>query len=397
MNRIGKGGCMSAVTSDLLEQVDQLLSRPNQVWLMGAGISKDAGLPLMGRLTTRVLQESAGTPYEQVLKDLLEELPENAHIEHVLSQLGDYTSLADRGRTKEVAIKGNTYDIPTLENAHNQIALSIANVIRWGDKEEGNGEWTAGTRDNPVVSIDHHLRFVRALFGRRQAGLSERRKPLHVFTTNYDTLIEDALSLAHLTYWDGFSGGAIAFRTHRYGKLAPDNGYRAVVVKLHGSIDWFLSEDGTVLRVRDSDAYPPNRGRVLIYPQATKYVATQRDPFASQFSLFRQALSTGENVLAICGYSFGDDHVNQEIELALSSAENKTTLVAFCLQGGGLPAIIQSWLASDWGKRVYILTERGLYADKQGPLFPAKDGDSRSWWTFDGMTAFLESGKEGIE
>lgn len=388
---------MFAVNSDLLEQVDQLLSRPNQIWLMGAGISKDSGLPLMGRLTARVLQESIGKPHEQILKDLLAELPEHAHIEHVLSQLGDYITLTNRGRTKEAVIKGKTYDIPTLENTYNHIAVSIANVIRWGDKEEITGNWTTGTRENPVVSIDHHLRFVTALFGRRQAGLSERRKPLHLFTTNYDTLIEDALSLAHLTYWDGFSGGAIAFRTHRYGKPAPDSGYRALVVKLHGSIDWFLSEDGTVLRVRDSDAYPPKGGRVLIYPQATKYVATQRDPFASQFSIFRQALSTGENVLAICGYSFGDDHVNQEIELALSSIENKTTLVAFCFEGDGLPAIIQSWLASDWGKRVYVLTERGLYAGEQGPLFPAKGEGNRNWWKFDGMTSFLESGKEGID
>lgn len=388
---------MAAVNSDLLEQVDQLLSRPNQVWLMGAGISKDAGLPLMGRLTTRVLEESVGKPCEQILKDLLDELPANAHIEHVMSQLGDYATLAERGRSKEVVISGNTYDAPSLEEAHNDIAANIATIIRWGDREEHNNQWTVGTRDEPVVSIDHHLRFVRALFGRRQAGLSERRKPLHIFTTNYDTLIEDALSLAHLTYWDGFSGGAVAFRSHRYGQHAPDNGCRAVVVKLHGSIDWFLSEDGTVLRVRDSDAYPPNKGRVLIYPQATKYIATQRDPFASQFSLLRHALSSGENVLAICGYSFGDDHVNQEIELAISTTENKTTLVAFCLEAGGLPNVITRWLASSWGKRVYVLTERGLYAGKQGPLFARTDGADRNWWKFDGMTAFLESGKEGIE
>jgi len=167
-------------------------------------------------------------------------------------------------------------------------------------------------------------------------------------------------------------------------------------VKLHGSIDWFLGEDGRVIRVRDSDVYPRNRGRVLIYPQATKYVATQRDPFASQFSMLRNALSTGENVLSICGYSFGDEHINQEIEAALSSVNNKTTLVAFCFEGGGLPAALKKWLASAWGKRVYVLTERGLYAGEHGPLFPASGSANRSWWNFTGMTEFLESGKEGV-
>jgi hypothetical protein len=165
---------------------------------------------------------------------------------------------------------------------------------------------------------------------------------------------------------------------------------------LHGSIDWFLGEDGNVWRVRDVDLYPARTGRVLIYPQATKYIATQRDPFASQFSLFREALAnSGENVLAICGYSFGDEHINQEIELALSSPENKTTLVAFCCDFGSFPQILNTWRESTWGRRVYVLTERGLYAGSQGPLCEPAIGE-RNWWTFGGMTAFLESGYEGV-
>lgn len=387
---------MTAFDSDLLEQVDQLLSRPNQIWLTGAGSSKEAGLPLMGRLTTRVLEDSSGKPHEQLLKDLLEDLPEHSHIEHVLSQLGDYATLAERSRVKEIQIKGNNYKVASIDEAHSQITTSIANVIRWGDKDEGNSTWISGTRDAPVVSIDSHLRFISALFGPRQAGLVERRKPIQIFTTNYDTLLEDALSLARITYWDGFSGGAVAFRSHQYGQSAPDQGCRALVVKLHGSIDWFLGEDGRVIRVRDSDTYPKNRGRVLIYPQATKYVATQRDPFASQFSMLRNALSSGENVLSICGYSFGDEHINQELEAALSSVSNKTTVVAFCYEGASLPTVLKNWLGSAWGKRIYVLTERGLYVGKHGPLFQAAGGADRSWWNFSGMTDFLESGKEGV-
>lgn len=148
--------------------------------------------------------------------------------------------------------------------------------------------------------------------------------------------------------------------------------------------------------MRDVDLYPTRTGRVLIYPQATKYIATQRDPFASQFSLFREALAnSGENVLAVCGYSFGDEHVNQEIELALSSPENKTTLAAFCCEYGTFPEVLDSWRKSAWGKRVYVLTERGLYTGSQGPLCERANGE-RDWWTFSGMTSFLESGHEEI-
>lgn len=386
---------MSAVDDGLLEQVDQMLSRPNQAWLLGAGISKDAGLPLMGALTTRIVERSKDQPHQQILESLLAELPKTAHIEHVLSHLGDYTTLAQRSDARCVDINSNTYDVAALEEAHKSIAFDIAHVIRWGYKEEKGAEPLEGSPGKPIVSVDQHLRFVRALFGTRQAGISERRKPVHLFTTNYDTLLEDALALGRYAYWDGFSGGAIAFRTHRYGQREPDSGGRAAVVKLHGSIDWFLGEDGNVWRVRDADLYPTRTGRVLIYPQATKYIATQRDPFASQFSLFREALTnSGENVLAVCGYSFGDEHVNQEIELAMSLPSNKTTLVAFCCEYGSFPPILDVWRKAPWGKRVYVLTERGLYAGNQGPLYEPDTGE-RDWWTFSGMTTFLESGSEG--
>jgi hypothetical protein len=387
---------MSAISDDLLEQVDQLLSRPNQVWLLGAGISKDAGLPLMVALTARVFEMSEAKPHKKVLESLRAELPANTHIEHLLSHLGDYTTLAQRNATKQVSINGDVYDVAALEHAHKLIASDIAFTIRWGYKTEDGAEPQAGSSENPIVSAEQHQRFVHALFGKRQAGISDRRKPVPLFTTNYDTLLEDALALGQYTYWDGFSGGAVAFRTHRYGQREPESGCRAAVIKLHGSIDWFLGEDGNVWRVRDVDLYPARTGRVLIYPQATKYIATQRDPFASQFSLFREALAnSGENILAVCGYSFGDEHVNQEIELALSSPENKTTLVAFCCEYGSFPQILDTWRKSAWGKRVYVLTERGLYAGNQGPLCEPAAGE-RDWWTFAGMTAFLESGHEEI-
>ena len=39
---------------DLLDQIDHHFDGSNQAWLLGAGISVDAGLPLMDALTFRV-------------------------------------------------------------------------------------------------------------------------------------------------------------------------------------------------------------------------------------------------------------------------------------------------------------------------------------------------------
>jgi hypothetical protein len=150
-----------------------------------------------------------------------------------------------------------------------------------------------------------------------------------------------------------------------------------------------------VWRVRDKDIYPERASRVLIYPQATKYIATQRDPFAAQFDVFRRTLSNGsDNVLAICGYSFGDDHINQEIEFALSAPTSKTTILAFCGEFDAIPPVLEKWRQSPWGNE-YVMTQRGLYVGSVGPLHGRTNGTSLNWWTFGGVTSLLQNGAEG--
>jgi hypothetical protein len=387
---------MSEASTDLLNQVDQHLNHPNQAWLLGAGISKDAGLPLMMDLTAQVFKKSEGKAHAAVLNAMKAELPPEAHIEHMLSQLGDYMAIAKRVVAKTVTFAGTAYELNALEAAHEAITGDIAEVIRWGyiASKDGAAE-IIGSQQTPIVSVEHHSKFVQALFEKRQAGLREPKRPVHFFTTNYDTLIEDAIALGRYPSWDGFSGGAVAFREHRFGRAVPNDGLRAKVIKLHGSIDWIMGEDGDVWRVRSTDTYPPRKGRVYIHPQSTKYVATQKDPFAAQFSMLRELIgSNSELVLVVCGYSFGDDHINEELERALSIPGNKTTLIAFCWESNGLPTDIERWRKSPWGERVYALTQKGLYCGVHGPLLQKKEGE-HEWWSFRGVTRFLEDGGMG--
>lgn len=385
---------MDIVGNDYLEQLDSLLASGNQSWLFGAGISLEANIPLMRPLTNRVFKMLEGTPARDLLDAVQSELPASAHIEHILSQLGDYATIAERSKAENVQIAGRTFSLKGLHDSHAQILQAIAETIRWGYTQKTDKEnEKVGTTTKPLVVVEGHLNFVTALLGRGQAGLADRRRPVRLFSTNYDTLLEDALALGCFPYWDGFSGGAVAFRSHRYGQKEPDTACRAHVIKLHGSIDWHLSDDGKVWRVRDRDGYPPRSGRVLIYPQSTKYLASQRDPFAAQFDLFRRALSeSGENVLSICGYSFGDEHINQEIELAIQQPENKTTVLAF---SDTVNEVLEKWRKSLWGKRLYIATKAGLYVGEEGPFHVPESGKMLEWWTFDGVTKVLNNGAGG--
>lgn len=385
---------MNTNKTDCLAQLDNLLAERNQSWLFGAGICVNAGIPLMGPLTKRVFARAAndGEPNDKKVLDAIKaQLPIDAHIEHVLSHIGDHRSIAERSSNKSVCFDDVSFTIEQLDEFHKRILTWISETVRWGYRPSSNGKQEEiGDRANPIVVVGDHSSFISALFNRGQAGIAERRGAVHLFTTNYDTLLEDALALNCLPYWDGFSGGAVAYRDHRYGDKEP-TGYRAHVVKLHGSIDWHLDADGLVWRVRDGDLYPEKASRVLIYPQSTKYLATQRDPFASQFDLFRRVLgSHEENVLGICGYSFGDEHINQEIELSLSRPGNKTTILAF---SQSINDTLKAWRESKWGKRLYVISEDGLFVGNEGPQAePA--GKKNDWWTFQGVTKVLLNGAE---
>ncbi len=383
--------------NDLLEQLDRHLMAPSQAWLFGAGISKNAGIPLMAPLTARIRAKAQGAAYQHVIDTLFDQLPENAHVEHLLSHLGDYAALAERAELKEVTIGATTIKTTALAETHAAVVGWIAEAVRWGYRPALNGmAEEIGAIGKSIVSIDEHQAFIQALFTTAQAGLHDRRGPVRLFTTNYDTLLEDAMALCSVPYWDGFSGGAVAFRTFHFGEAEPANACRAHLIKLHGSSDWHLGEDGRIWRVREGDQYPAKAAKVLIHPQSTKYLATQRDPFAAQFDLLRRTLSTqADNVLAICGYSFGDEHINQEIEFALSAPDNRTTVVAFLAEASGWPECISRWRASAWAKRLYVVTDKGMYVGSTGPFCAVEHDASRDWWTFEGVTKILKDGAVG--
>jgi hypothetical protein len=351
----------------------------------------------MGALTEIVLERIKDSDLEPLVHGLRSDIADDAHIEHLLSHLGDHFALAERKKSKKATIYGKEYKLSELQDAHGIILKHITETILLGcQQKDKDGPWEVGVQGKSIVNVIPHRKFVSALLNTRRAGVEGRRPAVRLFTTNYDTLIEDALAWERFRYWDGFSGGAVAYRDHSFGSKEPEitDRYDALVSKLHGSIDWHLEENGSIYRIRRNDLSPGDERHVMIYPQATKYVATQRDPFASQFEMFRRSLNEIKGcVLGICGYSFGDEHINDEIELALSRSDNDTTILAFVLEGDlELPQILTKWRSCDWGKRLFIMTENGLYVGSKGPLCQPEKGEELHWWTFSGLTDFLENG-----
>ncbi|EIZ0312011.1 TPA: SIR2 family protein [Vibrio parahaemolyticus] len=386
-----------------LENLKQLLtSQSRQSWLFGAGISFGSKIPLMYPLTARVeevMEQNGSEANKAILAALKADLDDNCHVEHYLSHLGDLLALSGRSKERVAYIGGTAYSDEQLRSLYTEIIKEIGGIVRYG-YVGANAEWEIeeqiGSAEAPIVEIEPHYDFIDALL-HSQSNL-ERRSKTTFFTTNYDTLLEDALALHRKDVCDGFSGGAVGFWNpeREYSASLDSNTYR--LFKLHGSIDWHRDSRYGLVRARYGSKYLSDPANIMIYPQATKYVETQKDPFANLFIGLRNTLmNKQQNTLITCGYSFGDDHINAEIESALRSEGNQTTLIAFIeeapKEGIKVNATLDRWLnCSKISSRVYVAGRNGIYHGSD-EVVSEEEGASYDWWRFDGLTKFIRTGE----
>lgn len=139
-----------------------------------------------------------------------------------------------------------------------------------------------------------------------------RRHGVEIFTPNYDLLMEEALERAHVSYFDGFSGGVRPFFDAATVSNDELPSRWARLWKMHGSLGWAI-EDGEVIRTQSRSATH------LIYPDHLKYDHTQKQPYAALFDRLRAFLRTPDALLIVCGFSFADAHIVSAIEESLAA------------------------------------------------------------------------------
>lgn len=164
------------------------------------------------------------------------------------------------------------------------------------------------------------------------ASRTASRERLHIFTTNYDRLVERGCDHAGLRIIDRFVGALEPeFRSSRLhidmhymppGVRGEPRHLEGVVhlTKLHGSLDWRYEKPRlfrTGLPFGADAAHPAiptsPRDSVMIYPNAVKDVETASYPYADLFRDFSSSICQPNHVLVTYGYGFGDDHVNRVI------------------------------------------------------------------------------------
>ena len=300
-----------------LQLRDQLASDKRKLgFFFGAGTSMAVGLPGVFTLTEKIPEKLTGD-FKTIFESLKKVTGSN-NIEHILNKLRTIRELMGESETEEIygimgKDQGQKLDV--------EICRAISDIV---DKAN-------------TLNITPHLIFSNWLFQNQ----SSRYSPIEIFTTNYDLLLEEALEHKKIPYFDGFIGSINPFLISESIEAENIKNDQSSYIpyswirlwKIHGSINWFLTIDQEQRKriIRSTNRELSVGDELMIYPSKQKYDESRRLPFLVFQDRLRKFSSNGETLLVICGYSFGDDHLNEIIFQALRA--NKRLAITALMYG----------------------------------------------------------------
>jgi len=153
----------------------------------------------------------------------------------------------------------------------------------------------------------------------RLCARSPKDNRLKLFTTNYDTLFEQAASKDFVIV-DGFSYNMPRTFNGRFfdwdfvfrlnSRIKNEENFVPNVFhlyKLHGSINWD-KEDSKIIISQE----PKNP--LIIYPASNKYESSFEQPYFEMMSRFQQEIRKEDVLLIVLGFSFYDKHLRNVIK-----------------------------------------------------------------------------------
>lgn len=203
---------------------------------------------------------------------------------------------------------------------------------------DDNGKFLRKELEKQIVSAckleldkenSHHQDFLKKLTARKP---SDPR--VQLYTTNYDTLFEQAANRLNYTVIDGFSFSYprlfngnnfdrdIVFRDRT--RINQEESFVPGVIqlfKLHGSVDWEKNEDGTITQ-KDNIQNP-----CIIYPASEKYESSYEQPYFEMMAHLQNTLRKEGTFLIVTGFGFQDKHIQNVIREAVIQNPNFHLLI----------------------------------------------------------------------
>jgi hypothetical protein len=288
---------------------------------LGAGASAAFGFP-----TTREFLENLEVRLEGREKEFIQALMQTegiSDIEHVLEILDQVVELE------------NPF-LRYLEHRRVQIPTALGRPpMDWADFKKLAVSLRTTIRNELFSTYEFdpkkRLAIRRTIEDILNAICGEKSNIIHVFTTNYDSVIEEGLSDSQrYIYTDGFDysrrGQPAVWSRRKFDELPPTTirlhgakmtkeaiQQRSVrLYKLHGSLQWRADKElSRVVRVETEERAGNHSRRfgenILLYPASKRPPIAE--PFGTLYSYFVRKLSSA-NVCVVVGFSFRDPYIN---------------------------------------------------------------------------------------
>lgn len=213
--------------------------------------------------------------------------------------------------------------LTNIEEKRNAIGLGKLNGLR----KDGFDKLSECIKDAIIRKVSVHnsinMNDLLHVDFARWIGLANRQYAIEIFTTNYDYLFEMGLEANNIPYYDGFMG---SYRPFFCPESIEDLHFLPKTTKLwkiHGSLGWRLEDDGNRIIRQTADG-----SSLLIYPSVLKYTNSKKQPYMAMMDRLTNFIKQPDSVLFICGYSFGDEHINERIMTALKQADSSVHVYA---------------------------------------------------------------------
>jgi hypothetical protein len=143
--------------------------------------------------------------------------------------------------------------------------------------------------------------------------LTSTHARITIVTTNYDRLAEYAADASGRIHSTGFAGAYWrSFESTRLTTSVRQGMRQVTILKVHGSLDWFIDEADNVIALPD-DLVPAESHRpLMVTPGNGKYLATHLEPFRSIIACSDSAFADARSIFCV-GYGFRDLHIQPKL------------------------------------------------------------------------------------
>ena len=241
-------------------------------------------------------------------------------------ELPSMSGLAEEIRKSNIVISDPNYSTfcAAVDNSGLEGAIDAVNLLPETLQEIRRVVWETVNEKDLLYFNQHPIDPPKALAELIRKVLAPTPNKAAIVTTNYDRLTEYAADGVGATTVTGFEGSlikklelpSIPLKTKRTRARE-----RIVDIwKVHGSLDWFVAPDGTIVSFPLTRTIPNDFQPMIVPPGKEKYSSTHDEPYRTIIAEADKAFVQAGAYLCV-GYGFNDEHIQPKLLAQISNGK----------------------------------------------------------------------------